>query len=97
MKTQNTGIALAMEIKEACQESITDLEVMMNAAEFVKETGLIADEDTLCLLYKYSVILASTVATKIISMTVSESEIKGMISDIEVFENIKEEVLGESN
>lgn len=94
---KKTGIALAEEIKNVCQESITDLEVMTSASRFLIESGIDFSDNVAKLLYKYSGILASTVATKVISVTLAQAEIEAMIEDIQMMEGIRDEVLGKGN
>jgi glutamine synthetase type III len=93
--TTKTGIALATEISSKAKEALFDNDVLTVACELLTATGCEDNENINSLLFKYSAILSSSVAAKVIQAVLTESQLSGMISDIEMFNSIGKDVLGE--
>ena len=89
-----SGIAQAHEIAEACKDSMMDFEVMTLAAEIVKTASDLSVEDLSNLMFKYSGTLTANVATRVTNILMSESEFNAMVDDVQMFDEIEREVLG---
>ena len=91
-----SDIVKAMKIADASKEAITDFKVMMAAAEIYKAAmNNPTDEQMQHLIFKYSAILTANVTTRITSILMTESEFNSMVSEVEMFDEIERNVLGE--
>jgi hypothetical protein len=89
-----SGIAKAHEIAETCKEAMTDFEVMMAASEIVKGASYLSQDELINLMFKYSGMLTANVATRITHILMSESDFNAMVEDVEMFDQIEKDVLG---
>lgn len=87
-----SSITTAMKIAEATKDSITDLECMFAAAEIFK---LAPSEEMKDLLFKYSAILSANVSTRVTSILMTESDFNAMVDEVQMFDEIERNVLGE--
>lgn len=90
----STGIAKASELAQAGKDAMTDFEVMVMAAEIAQTANHISQDELIHLLFKYSATLTANVATRITHILMSESELNDMVSDIQMFDEIANDVLG---
>jgi hypothetical protein len=90
-----SGIAQAHAIAEASKEAMTDFEVMTMAAEIVKTANYLSEEELISLMFKYSGTLTANVATRITSILMTESQFNAMVEEVEMFDQISRDVLGE--
>ena len=90
-----SGIAQAHAIAEASKEAMTDFEVMTMAAEIVKTANYLSEEELISLMFKYSGTLTANVATRITSILMTESQFNAMVEEVEMFDQISKDVLGE--
>lgn len=90
-----SGIAQAHAIAEASKEAMTDFEVMTMAAEIVKTANYLSEEELISLMFKYSGTLTANVATRITSILMTESDFDAMVEEVEMFDQISRDVLGE--
>lgn len=82
----------AMEIAEASKNAMTDLEVMLAAAEIFK---LAPSKEMSDLLFKYSAILTANVSTRVTSILMTESDFNNMVNEVNEMDEITKQVLGE--
>ena len=87
-----SDIVTAMKIADASKEGMTDLKVMMAAAEIYK---LAPSEEMQDLIFKYSAILTASVSTHVTSVIMTESQFNNMVAEVEMFDEIERNVLGE--
>ena len=87
-----SSITTAMKIAEATKDSITDFECMMAAAQIFK---LAPSEEMKDLLFKYSAILSANVSTRVTSILMTESDFNAMVDEVQMFDEIERNVLGE--
>ena len=86
----------AMEIAEASKEAMTDFEVMLAAAEIYKAAmNNPTDEQMQHLIFKYSAILTANVSTRVTSILMTESDFNAMVDEVQMFDEIERNVLGE--
>ena len=90
-----SGIAQAHAIAEASKEAMTDFEVMTMAAEIVKTANYLSEEELISLMFKYSGTLTANVATRITSILMTESDFDAMVEEVQMFDQISRDVLGE--
>ena len=91
-----SDIVTAMKIADASKEAMTDFNVMMAAAEIYKSAmNNPTDEEMQHLIFKYSAILTANVSTRITSILMTESDFNSMVSEVEMFDEIERNVLGE--
>ena len=91
-----SDIVTAMKIADASKEAMTDFNVMMAAAEIYKSAmNNPTDEEMQHLIFKYSAILTANVSTRITSILMTESDFNNMVSEVEMFDEIERNVLGE--
>lgn len=89
-----SGIAKAVEISEACKDSMVDFEVMTLAAEIVEKANYLSQDELIHLMFKYSGTLTANVATRVTSICMSESDFNSMVEDVQMFDKIQRDVLG---
>ena len=91
-----SDIITAMKVAEASQDGMTSLHVMMAAAELYK-TALNnpSAEEMQELIFKYSATLSASVATRVTHVLLTESQINAMAEQIDEFDQIAKDVLGE--
>lgn len=87
-----SDIVTAMKIADASKDAMTDLKVMLAAAEIFK---LAPSEEMSELIFKYSAILTASVSTHVTSVLMTESQFNSMVSEVEMFDQIERNVLGE--
>ena len=88
-------IIKAMEIQEACKDAMMSPEVMIEASKFMqKATNGITQDEFVDLMFRYSGSLAAMVATLVSHICLTEEQINQMVSDIEEFDKITNDVLG---
>lgn len=90
-----SGIAQAHAIAEASKEAMTDFEVMTMAAEIVKTANYLSEEELISLMFKYSGTLTANVATRVTHILMTESDFDAMVEEVEMFDKISRDVLGE--
>ena len=90
-----TGIARAEELAQAGKDAIMDLDVMVLASHIVKHAKDITEEELIHLMFKYSGTLAASVSARLTSILMTESEFNSMVSEVEMFDEIERNVLGE--
>jgi hypothetical protein len=90
-----SGIAQAHAIAEASKEAMTDFEVMTMAAEIVKTANYLSEEELISLMFKYSGTLTANVATRVTHILMTESDFDAMVEEVEMFDQISRDVLGE--
>ena len=88
-------ISTALKIQDATQEAFQDEQVMMMAAAIYQMRNDVDNETMARMLFEYSATLSALTATLVSHAILSENQMKEMISEIEEFENISKEVLGE--
>lgn len=89
-----TGIAKAIEVADACKDAMVDFEVMTMAAEIVQNASTLTQDEMISLMFKYSGILSANVATRLTHVLMSESEFNEMTDEIQMFDEIGRDVLG---
>ena len=92
MKTQKTGIALATQLADAGKDAMFDFDAMMLAKEIME---LAPSDEMSSLLFKFAGTISAGTATRITSLLMTESDFNAMVSEIEMFDEIEKEVLGE--
>jgi hypothetical protein len=90
-----SGIAKALEVADTCKDAMTSFDVMMIAAEIVQNAPTLTQEELVHLMFKYSGTLSAAVATRVTHVLMSESEFNAMTAEIEMFDEIAKDVLGE--
>ena len=91
-----SDIVTAMKIADASKEAMTDFNVMMAAAEVYKTAmNNPTDEEMQHLIFKYSALLTANVTTRITSILMTESEFNSMVDEVQMFDEIERNVLGE--
>jgi hypothetical protein len=93
-----SDIITAIKIQEATKESLHDPMVMLTAQMLVQEiTGSdeMPSDEIIRALFRYSSLLSANVATRITSILMTESQFSSMCDEIEEFDKIGKEVLGE--
>ena len=91
-----SDIVTAMKIADASKDAMTDFNVMLAAAELYKASlNNPTDEEMQHLIFKYSAILTANVTTRITSILMTESDFNSMVSEVEMFDEIERNVLGE--
>ena len=93
-----SDIATALKIAEASKEAVHNPIVMGMGKLFLEvATGSeeMPSDEVLEALYKYSAVLSSVCATIISEVLLTESQLDDMLADIQMFEDIEKEVLGE--
>ena len=90
-----TGIARAEELAQAGKDAIMDLDVMVLASHIVKHAKDITEEELIHLMFKYSGTLTASVSARLTSILMTESELNEIISDIRMFDEIGNSVLGD--
>ena len=94
MPTNKTGIALATELADKAKEAMFEEDVLVLGAAIIENASNISQDELMSLLFKYSATLTANVGTRITHALLSESQISAMISEIEMFEEIEQEVMG---
>ena len=94
MPTQNTGISLATELADVAKEAMFELDVLTLGAKIVGEAKDLSEDELISLLFKYSGTLVANVSSRITHTLLSETQIKDMVSEIEMFEEIEKDVMG---
>jgi hypothetical protein len=89
-----TGIAKAIEVADACKDAMVDFEVMTMAAEIVQNANALTQDEMIELMFKYSGILSANVATRLTHILMSESEFSTMTDEIQMFDEIGRDVMG---
>ena len=91
-----SDIVTAMKIADATKDAITDMECMFAAAEIYKAAmNNPTDEEMQHLIFKYSAILTASVSTHVTSVIMTESQFNNMVAEVEMFDEIERNVLGE--
>ena len=90
-----SGIAQAHAIAEASKEAMTSFDVMMCAAEIVNNANNLTQDELVNLMFKYSGILAASVATRVTHVCMTEADFDAMVSDVQMFAEIERDVFGE--
>lgn len=88
-------ISTALKIQDATQEAFQDEQIMKMAAAIYQMRNDVDNETMARMLFEYSATLSALTATLVSHAILSETQMKEMISEIEEFENISKEVLGE--
>ena len=88
-------ISTALKIQDATQEAFKDEQVMTMAAAIYQMRNDVDNETMARMLFEYSATLSALTATLVSHAILSETQMKEMISEINEFENISREVLGE--
>ena len=90
-------ISTALKIQDATQEAFQDEQVMQMAAAIFQMRNDV-DNDTMAkMLFQYSASLSALVATLVTNAILSETQMQEMISEIQEFESLSTEILGEEN
>lgn len=91
-------IIKAMEIAEAVEQSVFDEKVIAQAEMLLAIHTMGADEQTFKkALFIYSALLSATAGDKITKILLDENDFDKMLEEIEEFEKMKQDVLGENN
>jgi hypothetical protein len=88
-------ISTALKIQDATQKAFMDENIMMMAGFIFTHRNNVDDEMMAKIIFEYSANLSALVATLVSEAILSETQMKEMISEIESFEKISKEVLGE--
>lgn len=88
-------ISTALKIQDATQEAFQDEQIMAMAAAIYQMRNNVDNETMARMLFEYSATLSALTATLVSHAILSESQMHEMISEINEFENISKEVLGE--
>jgi hypothetical protein len=88
-------ISTALKIQDATQKAVMDEKIMMMAGFIYTHRNDVDDEMMAKIIFEYSANLSALVATLVSEAILSETQMKEMISEIESFEKISKEVLGE--
>lgn len=88
-------ISTALKIQDATQEAFQDEQIMKMASAIYQMRNDVDNETMAKMLFEYSATLSALTATLVSHAILSETQMKEMISEIEEFENISKEVLGE--
>ncbi len=90
-------ISTALKIQDATQQAFTDETIMTMAAAIYHNRNEVDNETMGKMLFEYSAHLSALVATLVTDAILSETQMKEMISEIQEFENLSTEILGEQN
>lgn len=90
-------ISTALKIQDATQKAFTDETIMLMAAAIYHNRNDVDNETMGKMLFEYSASLSALVATLVTDAILSETQMKEMISEIQEFENLSTEILGEQN
>lgn len=91
-------IIKAMEIANAVEQSVFDDKVISQAEMLLAIHTMGADEQTFKkALFIYSAMLSATVGDKVTKILLDESDFDLMLEEIEEFDKMKADVLGENN
>ena len=88
-------ISTALKIQDATQKAVMDENIMKMAGFIYTHRNDVDDEMMAKIIFEYSANLSALVATLVSEAILSETQMKDMISEIESFEKISKEVLGE--
>lgn len=88
-------IVTALQIQEATKTAVFDEQIMDLAGTILTNRDSVSDEEMAKLLFLYSGSLSSLVATLVSQILLSETQMNEMISEINEFEKISNDVLGE--
>ncbi|NDB28723.1 hypothetical protein EB151_04135 [archaeon] len=88
-------ISTALKIQDATQKAVMDENIMKMAGFIYTHRNDVDDEMMAKIIFEYSANLSALVATLVSEAILSETQMKEMISEIESFEKISKEVLGE--
>ncbi len=88
-------ISTALKIQDATQKAVMDENIMKMAGFIYTHRNDVDDEMMAKIIFEYSANLSALVATLVSEAILSETQLKEMISEIESFEKISKEVLGE--
>jgi len=88
-------ISTALKIQDATQKAVMDKNIMKMAGFIYTHRNDVDDEMMAKIIFEYSANLSALVATLVSEAILSETQMKEMISEIESFEKISKEVLGE--
>jgi len=81
-----SNISTAIQIQQACTDSVYNAENMMIAAEIARSTDSNRDE-VINLLMKYSANLTADVASRVTHILMPKSEFDSMVSDLQEMES----------
>jgi hypothetical protein len=90
-----SSISKAYELAEAGKEAMTSFDVMVQAANIVKNANTLSEQELIDLMFKYSGTLTAAVASRVTNVLMSESDFDSMCADIQMFDEIEKDVLGE--
>ena len=90
-------ISTALKIQDATQEAFQDEQIMKMAAAIYQMRNDVDNETMAKMLFEYSATLSALTATLVSHAILSETQMKEMISEIQEFENLSTEILGEEN
>lgn len=91
-------IIKAMEIAQAVEQSVFDDKVIAQAEMLMAIHHMGEDENTFKkALFIYSAMLASVVGDKVTRILLDENDFDKMLEEIEEFDKMKQDILGESN
>ena len=92
-----SNIVTALKIQDASAEAIKDPLVIMLGKELldIADNEYKTKEDMLRILFKYSSMLSAVCASNTAEALLSPAEFDSMLGDIQEFEQIGDEVLGE--
>jgi hypothetical protein len=88
-------IVTAIEIQNATKNAVMDPFIMSLAADIYQNKNVFSDEQMAQALFRYSGLLSALTASFVSQVLLSESDLDNMISEINEFENISKNVLGE--
>ena len=88
-------ISTALKIQDATQKAVMNEDIMKMAGFIYTHRNDVDDEMMAKIIFEYSANLSALVATLVSEAILSETQLKEMISEIESFEKISKEVLGE--
>lgn len=92
--SKNTGIALANELAEAGRQGIMDIDVLMLGSEIVHNASELSKDELGTLLFKYTATLSAAVSARISHVLLTETQMADMASEIDMFDKIAKDVLG---
>ncbi len=90
-------ISTALKIQDATQKAVMDENIMKMAGFIYTHRNDVDDEMMAKIIFEYSAHLSALVATLVTDAILSETQMKEMISEIQEFENLSTEILGEQN
>jgi hypothetical protein len=93
--SNKTGIALANEMRESAHKALFDENVLVKACDLLIATGNPDSPELNQMLFNYSNNLVATVTAILAGVLLTENQLDGMVSDIQMFEDIEKEVYGE--